>query len=132
MTANAAHRLSLVPLALVSAVAFAVGCGSAPGDGNGPIGSGEADLQSCGGVAISGNRTDNDYCGFIKIKNTGTVSVRHWSVEADVPSGVRVDYIDPGVTYAQSGTHVTFVPDASHATLAAGASYEITIQARFG
>lgn len=105
------------------------GCSAATGDAPaGPAGEdveGES-LKSPCGVVVVGNRTDGNYCGFIKIRNNGATPVHHWVVDALLPAGARVDSIDGGITYTQSGTHVRFVPDAAHATLNAKASYEIT------
>ncbi len=120
-----AHLLAQLSAGLMLAGLAGMGCSSASGDASGEDVEGESAKSPCG-VVVVGNRTDHNYCGFIKIKNNGSATVHHWVVDAELPAGARVDSIDGGITYTQKGTHVQFVPNAAHATLDAKASYEIT------
>ena len=126
MTKNSSALALRVAFAAACTLGFAsAGCGAAPGDGSESNAATEEALTSGCGVAVVVNRTDDNYCGYITVKNAGAAAVHHWTVDIDLPAGVRVDYIDSGVAYSQTGTHVQFVPGASKATLAPSASYEI-------
>ncbi|GAC1353048.1 MAG: hypothetical protein NVS3B20_19340 [Polyangiales bacterium] len=113
--------------AVVTAMVSAIGCGAAPDDHGMAThrGVSRTRITSSCGVVIAANRTDNNFCGFIQIRNDAAVTVNHWTVDIDLPSSVNVDYFDSG-TYNQSGTHVQFVPDDAHATLTPGGLIEVT------
>jgi hypothetical protein len=118
------HSRLAVCLITGLALSLAAACAVPAADAD-PESTGDSLPSPCGVVVVS-TRTDGDYCGFIQIKNTGTSTVHHWTVDAELPAGAHVDSIDGDVKYAQSGTHVRFTPGASLATLAPKAAYEIT------
>jgi hypothetical protein len=118
------HLSRSLGLALAFASALATGCLAPEAEDDSAVGTAEQELSGCG-VTITKNTTDDDYCGFITVKNSGKTTVEHWTVDFDLPSGVKVDYAY-GVTYSQSGTHVKLTPKSTHATLAAAASFAIT------
>jgi hypothetical protein len=117
-------RAHLAHLTAALAMTTAAGCVAGANDADGEL---EAEFATspCGVVVVK-NTTDGDYCGTITVKNNGAVTAHHWTVEADMPGGARVDWIDTGISFTQSGAHVTFVPAASHASLGAKASYAFT------
>lgn len=118
------HRLAALSFTGL-VMTLAIGCGGSAGAAD----DGEADaesLKSPCGVVVVRNRTDDNYCGFIKVQNNGAITVDHWTVDAELPAGVKVDYLDGGLKFEQTGTHVRFTPDTAHATLGPKASYEIT------
>ena len=68
-------------LVVATAVAGCVAAANEPADGEV-----EAEgLSSPCGVVVTKNTTDNDYCGFITVKNNGGSPAAHWSVDATLP-----------------------------------------------
>jgi hypothetical protein len=117
------HRAA--PILAVLVVTIGAGCSASPSNADGDL-ERESSLTSPCGVVVVSNKTDGNYCGTIKVRNNGLVAVHRWSVVADLPEGVRIDFIDTGVTFEQSGRHVSFFPDSEHATLWPKDAFEIT------
>ena len=109
-----------------AALALAIGAGCATqSNGDGDL-ERESTLTSPCGVVVVANAGDGNFCDTIRVRNNGTVPVHHWSVDADLPADVRIDFIQPGTTFTQTGSHVQFLPDLEHETFFPTDVVEIT------